>query len=126
MLHACAANAHATCTGSRRRAILHLPSSRIIILTGDRSALPLHDDPVSAARQHAQRTRDPLVAGDQQSLAAGGGAAAAAAEAAQQQLALQQASAAEDLSTLVLYIFSPTDPGEAGINACMQGNQEST
>lgn len=103
----------------------------MIILTGDHSALPLHDDPVSAARQHAQRTRDPLAAGDQQSLAAAGGGAAAAAEAAQQQhrqqqLALQQAGAAEDLSTLVLYIFSPTDPGEAGINACMQGNQEST
>ncbi len=102
----------------------------MIISIGDRSALPLHDDPVSAARQHAQRTHDPLVAGDQQSLAAGGGGAAAA-EAAQQQhrqqqLALQQASAAEDLSTLVLYIFSPTDPGEAGINASMQGNQEST
>lgn len=88
-----------------------------------RSALPLHDDPVSAARHHARRTLEP------QSLTAGGGAAAGGAAAAavqeqqqhlqQAQLALQQQRSVEDLSTLVLYIFSPTDPGgQGGTGTC--------
>lgn len=89
----------------------------------DCSASAAHDDPVSAARRHALRAVD-----QQQQPLRGSGFAAfsqqrqesdALAVVAQhpqqlpprQQQQQQAAGMMPDLSTLVLYIFSPTDPG---------------
>jgi hypothetical protein len=93
----------------------------------DCSATAAHDDPVSAARRHALRAVDQqhalrssgFAAADQrQSLGVTaamqqpeGQAQEQGQQQDQQQGRQQAAGTASNLRTLVLYIFSPTDPG---------------
>jgi hypothetical protein len=88
-----------------------------------RSTSTTHDDPVSAARRHALRAVDQrhslrgsgFVAADQpqQSLGVAGSAQQAEVQEQGQQQGQQAAMGVTvNLRTLVLYIFSPTDPGD--------------